>query len=500
MSIGKRKLDQLRKKLAERKARGVRSTSRHETFHVRHVRRTYDRAQGKFFFNISYQTAVKLTKRSLAVAEAFGLGIDEEREFTVLETELKIGQGDVVYVTGDSGSGKSVLLRALKQDLGEEAVDIADIQVDYDKPLIETVGTTVEEALELPSKVGLNDAFLFLRTYDQLSDGQRYRYRLAKLLESGKQWWILDEFAATLDRDTAKIVAFNLQRLSRQQNKTVFAATTHTDLFENLNPSVHVHKRYGKEITVNYYPNQPAKECSLIREMRIEEGRTKDWQELSVFHYRSHRIAAPRKIFCLKRGNELCGVIVYCYPPSTSFGRRLVLPHMPMKELNKKLSSISRVVVHPKYRTVGLGNKLIQETIHLAGTEYVEMSAVMAKYNPFAEKAGMKRIVEQSPPKEALGIWATLQGLGFDDQMLGSEKCVLEKLQILSDEEIERIKQVFVKYNHPRFMKAFSYHLPFGAKQTYREQIEHLNPEKLAHLIKICGFLMQTKVYLFWPS
>jgi hypothetical protein len=95
MSVSKRKLDHLRKKLAERKVRRVRSTLRHETFHVRHVRRTYDRTQDKFLFNISYQTAVKLTKRSLAVAEAFGLGVDEERKFTVLETELKVGQGDV---------------------------------------------------------------------------------------------------------------------------------------------------------------------------------------------------------------------------------------------------------------------------------------------------------------------------------------------------------------------------------------------------------------------
>jgi len=157
-------------------------------------------------------------------------------------------------------------------------------------------------------------------------------------------------------------------------------------------------------------------------------------------------------------------------------------------------------VVHPKYRTIGLGRKLIQRTLHLAGTEYVEMSAVMAKYNPFAEKAGMKKIVEQEPPKEALGILAFLQGLGFNDQLLGSEQCVLEKLHTLNNQETEEVKQAFVKYNHPRFMKSFSYHLPFGTKQTYREQIEHSNLEKLAHLIKICGFLMQTKVYLFWHA
>jgi ABC-type ATPase with predicted acetyltransferase domain len=140
-----------------------------------------------------------------------------------------------------------------------------------------------------------------------------------------------------------------------------------------------VHKRFGEEITVNYYLNESAKECSLAEEMRVVEGSTEDWRRLACFHYRSHRIGAPRKIFCLKRGEELCGVIVYCYPPPTCFGRRVILPKMSMKELNEKLSIISRVVVHPKYRTIGLGAKLIRETLPLVGTPYVEMVAVMAK-------------------------------------------------------------------------------------------------------------------------
>jgi ABC-type ATPase with predicted acetyltransferase domain len=52
----------------------------------------------------------------LVVAEAFGLGIDDVKKFPVLDTELKIAPGDVVLITGDSGSGKSVLLRAIKQE------------------------------------------------------------------------------------------------------------------------------------------------------------------------------------------------------------------------------------------------------------------------------------------------------------------------------------------------------------------------------------------------
>ena len=46
-------------------------------------------------------------------------------------------------------------------------------------------------------------------------------------------------------------------------------------------------------------------------------------------------------------------------------------------------------------------------------------------------------------------------------------------------------------------MKIFSYHLPFGAKDAYRKEIACLSLERLACLIRICGFLMQTKVYLF---
>jgi ABC-type lipoprotein export system ATPase subunit/GNAT superfamily N-acetyltransferase len=441
----------------------------------------------------------------VSVAEGFGLGLDQWEKFVIYDNvELKIGPTDIVYITGDSGSGKSVLLRALekdiKQDMGLSTINIADIQPDLNRPLIETVGKTLEEGLELLSKVGLNDAFLFLRTYEQLSDGQKYRYKIAKMMESKAQFWIMDEAMATLDRDTAKIVAFNLQKLARQQGKAVLAATTHTDLLENLNPSVHIHKRFGKEICVVYYTNKPTKECSLIKEMCVAEGSTEDWRKLAGFHYRSHKIVAPRKIFCLKRGDELCGVIVYCYPPPTAFGRRLVLPKLSMKELNEKLSIISRVVVHPKYRTIGLGVKLVKETLPLAGTPYVEMPAVMAKYNPFAEKAGMQKIAEQPPPKEALKIAETLQHLGFNIQLLGSEKYVLNKLQTLSDEDLEKLREAFIKHCHARFMKYFFCHIPFGRKEVYAKEVMKANLERLARLIKVCGFLMQTKAYLFWHA
>jgi ABC-type ATPase with predicted acetyltransferase domain len=473
---------------------------RQKDFQIRQFRRVYDRAENKFTFNISYETTAKITPRSLVVAEAFGLGIDEAQRFKVLDAELKIGRSDIVYITGDSGSGKSVLLRAIRADLGDEAIDLSEVAVDPEKPLIETVGTTVEEGLELLSKVGLNDAFLFLRTYSQLSDGQKYRYRIAKLIESGKQWWLMDEFAACLDRDTAKIIAFNLQKIARQQGKAVIAATTHSDLQEDLKPSVLVHKRFGEEIQINYYPNEPAAWCSLTKEMKIEEGVREDWKKLCSFHYRGHGVSVPRKIFRIVRKDELCGVIVYTYPPPACYGRRLVLHHMTMQEINKHLSTINRVVIHPKYRTIGLGAKLIRETLPKAGTPYVELIAVMAKYSPFAEKAGMHKVAEQQSTGSVSKVSKTLYELGFDLQLLGSERYVRRKLESLSSEQICKLKATFGRNNHPRFKREFaiSRHQPFGKTSDYVKCMQNIDMPQIAELVKLVGILLQTKVYLFW--
>lgn len=49
-------------------------------------------------------------------------------------------------------------------------------------------------------------------------------------------------------------------------------------------------------------------------------------------------------------------------------------------------------------------------------------------------------------------------------------------------------------------MKSFSGHLPFGTKDAYVKEIMVADLGKLAGLIRICGFLMQTKVYLFWKK
>jgi len=445
-------------------------------------------------FDISYETKTDITDRTVEVAEAFGMGISDYQEHVLYDNvELKIGPKDIVYLTGDSGSGKSVLLKAIVKDLKSgEAARLSEVEVDPDKPLIDTVGDTVEEGLKLLSKVGLNDAFLFVRRYSQLSDGQKYRYRLAKLIESGAQWWIMDEFCATLDRETAKIVAYNVQKLARKLGKAVVAATTHTDLFDDLGPSVHVHKRFGKEISVQYFQNQPKKECSLLEEMTVEEGTYKDWKEVSGFHYRSHRVAFLQKIFVLKRKDRVCGAVVYTYPMSAAPFRNSVVKFGSMRELNEKLARVSRVVVHPKYRTIGASVKLLRDSLPLCGREYVEMIAVMARYNPFAEHAGMKKIGESQPDKSILEAIEKLQQLGFTSYLLAVPEYNKQKLE----SKINNVKEILSNFSYPYNRRIAGAHGNFKNKD-YREWLQNAERDELARALMRLGQLNQPKIYCF---
>jgi ABC-type ATPase with predicted acetyltransferase domain len=361
--------------------------------------------------------------------------------------------------------------------------------------LIDTVGVTLEEGLTLLSKVGLNDAFLFVRRYNQLSDGQKYRYRLAKLIESGAQWWIMDEFCATLDRETAKIVAYNVQKLARKLGKAVVAATTHTDLFEDLVPSVHIHKRFGREVTVNYYPNKPRSQCSLLDEMTVEEGTYEDWKEVSGFHYRSHRVAFIQKVFVLKSRNLVCGAVIYVFPMSAAPCRSKVLKLETIKDLNQKLTRIARVVIHPKYRTIGASVKLLRESLPLCGKPNVEMIAVMARYNPFAEHAGMTRVCESNPDNSIIEAVNKLEMLGFTSFLLSVPEYNAKKLMHLSPQ----VKKILELFDYPYNRRIAGAHGRF-TKKEYDNWLQNVEPSELARALTRLAQLNQTKAYLFWKN
>ena len=477
---------------------------RKEEFRVRKLTRKFDPATGKFVIDVRYKVKTDITPRTIGVAEAFGIGVDEHREHVIYDNaEFKIGPRDIVYITGESGSGKSVLLKALEKDLGSEAVNIDQVKVDPEKPVVETVGGNLEEALELLSRVGLNDAYLFVRKYSQLSDGQRYRYRIAKLLESEGQYWVMDEFCATLDRETARIVAFNVQKQARRAGKAVIAATTHTDLFEDLAPTVHIHKGWGKRLETKYYPDNYVKECTVTKNLRITEGTLGDYRKLAEFHYRNPEThPAVKKVFAMKtKDGEPVGCIMYSYPPLATFGRRKALGRQPtIEELNQDFATISRVVLHPKYRSTGLGARLVRETLPLVGAKYVETMAVMARYNRFFEKAGMTKITEARGDSTIQTSVEKITALGFKPYALTNKETNLNRLSQLTPVELQKTKKALLDVSQGYCKRLKASGKAYVNRAEYSKFISEASKETLAKVISRLAILAQTKAYLIWRS
>ena len=210
-----------------------------------------------YTINKSFTSSVERTPRVLEIAEGFGLGLTDKEFVIFKDLELEVKAGDVVYITGQSGSGKSLLLRELRDQMRGRGLGVADLnEIGLpEQPVIEIVGATTTQAADLLAKAGISDAWIYIRKPSELSDGQRYRLKLAMLLNQGTDVWVADEFGAVLDRVTAKAVAFNLQKVARANGKTLIVATTHTDLKDELGPDLTITKRFREKVEVEAKEN-----------------------------------------------------------------------------------------------------------------------------------------------------------------------------------------------------------------------------------------------------
>jgi hypothetical protein len=128
------------------------------------------------------------------------------------------------------------------------------------------------------------------------------------------------------------------------------------------------------------------------------------------------------------------------------------------------------------------------------------MIAVMPKYNPFAEKAGMQKVTVKEPSPQAVNATAILEQLGFDRRFFASQRYVQSKLSTLTKKQLSALRTAFLNNSHPMYKEVFGAvrHKKQDKVNDYRKGIKKASPEQLARLVKVTGVLLQTKVYLFW--
>lgn len=183
----------------------------------------------------------------------------------------------------------------------------------------------------------------------------------------------------------------------------------------------------------------------LLAFCQIQPGTRADYEKLSAYHYRGGMVPSPRGIYRAVYGDRVVGVIVYAFAPLNSSARNAVFKdgrYLPGSDrmkahvaqaINKEVETISRVVVHPTFRGIGLGVKLIRETLKLRTTRFVEMSAAMGRINPFAAKAGMKAY-HTEPNEPTRRMLAMLRAVGIPSDAMAHPQELLRRVLALPAE------------------------------------------------------------------
>ena len=220
----------------------------------------------------SLSGTIRRTRSTRRVQEAFG--IDSDMMYSTLFTDLsfQVSRGEIVLVCGPSGAGKTTLVSLLERKLAKTQhrpdglagrlwvrpnLDVSVLQpLGNERPLIDALGaSSFDESLYALNVSGLAEAHLYLKCFRELSNGQRYRAMMAKLIASNADVWIADEFCATLDPVTASIVARNLRRCAKRLNVTVvLAAASWADFIHELRPDTVIHLRSPWDYRVFSWP------------------------------------------------------------------------------------------------------------------------------------------------------------------------------------------------------------------------------------------------------
>jgi len=212
--------------------------------------------------------------------------------------------------------------------------------------------------------------------------------------------------------------------------------------------------------------------CSVVKNLEIVPGDKKDYDRLAHYHYRDSHLGPYAAIFAIRPGGALrfspvrnipletvlltgnrisngvsigtktIGVIVYTMPAPGLELRNIALGNMfggldrttQLSLVNKTIRCISRVIIEPRFRGLGLAVRLVSETMPLMNVPVIEAMAVMGEVNPFFEKTGLTAYTAPLPVRcaalaEAFSMVGIAEQMLIDPQQVQNHTETLEKPQ-----------------------------------------------------------------------
>lgn len=280
------------------------------------------------------KTEYKETFRTAKVVGMFDVPVSEKLEKTwninmpIEEKPWKLG-----LIVGSSGAGKTTIAKKI---FGEENYhsgfewpnDISFLE-GFDREL------NANEITKALNHVGFSSPPSWLLPFSALSNGQKFRAEIARILLDKKQLTVIDEFTSVIDRTVAKIGCAAISKLIKKMEKKIVAVSCHYDIKEWLEPD------WIYDVNDNTFIWGSLRRPEITIE--IFECHYKAWELFKNHHYLTGEISHAAKCF-----------IAFYEKEPVAFSSYIHFVH-PKK---KKTKREHRTVVLPDYQGIGIGNEL----------------------------------------------------------------------------------------------------------------------------------------------
>lgn len=244
---------------------------------------------------------------------------------------------NVGVIVGSSGSGKTTIAKELFADF----LLFNGFDWNAEKSIVDNFDEkySAKEITEILSKVGFSSAPDWLKPFHVLSNGQKMRAELARLILENDKPVIYDEFTSVVDRQIAQFGSLAIQKYIRKNNKQFIAVSCHYDILDWLEPDWIYDVSKSEFIRGRLRQRPPIK-------IDIRHAERTEWKMFKKHHYLSADHSVSAKCYIAEINNA---PVAWCSV--------LHFPHPKVKNMKR----IHRIVVLPDYQGSGIGAAFMNE-------------------------------------------------------------------------------------------------------------------------------------------
>jgi ABC-type Mn2+/Zn2+ transport system ATPase subunit len=262
-------------------------------------------------------------------------------EYSVTEIQntipdLSIRDWNVSLIVGPSGAGKTTVAREI---FGNQLLQTEKMVWDNKSAVIDNFPKelAIRDITEMLSSVGFSSPPAWLRPFEHLSNGEKFRVTMARVLAESKDIAVVDEFTSVIDRTVAQIGSAAIAKTVRARKQKFVAVACHYDIEEWLQPDWIYQPHIGAFTWGSVQP-RPQVKVEII------------WAKYEAWHLfaRHHYLTAD-----LNKSAQIYVGLINDQPA-------VLTAILPLINANvKNARRISRTVVLPDYQGIGIGGKFV---------------------------------------------------------------------------------------------------------------------------------------------